>query len=152
MTLPATRIGDADIPHCSGMVRAEGSDDVFVNGIPWSLMTHVNTVHLFPTADVCANHAMPIATGSWMVFVNGLGAGRVTDRIIACTAVAVGSPNVNAGPPPGTNRPGDAPVGVRITTHQLEVEESEETLDVQLIQRKGAWYGGHDHPHQPHNH
>ena len=32
----ATRIGDADVPHCSGMVRAQGSDNVFVNYIPWS--------------------------------------------------------------------------------------------------------------------
>jgi len=28
----ATRIGDADVPHCSGMVRAVGSTSVFVNG------------------------------------------------------------------------------------------------------------------------
>ena len=27
----ATRIGDADVPHCSGMTRAEGSANVFVN-------------------------------------------------------------------------------------------------------------------------
>ncbi len=33
-TPPATRIGDDDVPHCSGMVRAEGSPNVFVNGIP----------------------------------------------------------------------------------------------------------------------
>ena len=31
----ATRVGDADVTHCSGMVRAEGSPNVFVNGIPW---------------------------------------------------------------------------------------------------------------------
>lgn len=28
----ATRIGDADVPHCSGMTRAVGSTTVFVNG------------------------------------------------------------------------------------------------------------------------
>ena len=27
----ATRIGDADVPHCSGMTRAQGSSNVFVN-------------------------------------------------------------------------------------------------------------------------
>ena len=27
------RIGDADVPHCSGMVRARGSTNVKVNGI-----------------------------------------------------------------------------------------------------------------------
>ena len=32
--MPAvTRIGDADVAHCSGMTRAAGSGDVFVNGI-----------------------------------------------------------------------------------------------------------------------
>ena len=32
----ATRVGDADIDDCSSMVRAVGSPNVFVNGIPWS--------------------------------------------------------------------------------------------------------------------
>ena len=32
--MPAvTRIGDADVTHCSGMTRAQGSSNVFVNGI-----------------------------------------------------------------------------------------------------------------------
>ena len=32
--MPAvTRIGDADVAHCSGMTRAAGSSNVFVNGI-----------------------------------------------------------------------------------------------------------------------
>ena len=32
--MPAVcRIGDADVPHCSGMVRFTGSSNVFVNGI-----------------------------------------------------------------------------------------------------------------------
>ena len=32
--MPAvTRIGDADVTHCSGMTRAAGSTNVFVNGI-----------------------------------------------------------------------------------------------------------------------
>ena len=99
MGLPATRIGDADIPHCSGMVRAEGSPDVFVNGIPWSLMTHVNTPHLKPCGDECCIHSAPIARGSFLVFVNGLGSGRISDSIMGCTNVAEGSPNVEAGPP-----------------------------------------------------
>lgn len=93
----ATRIGDADIPHCSGMVRAEGSKDVFVNGIPWSLQSHVNTPHLLP-GDPCPTHAAPIAIGSPTVIVNGLGAGRIGDVIAGCTAVAEGSDNVFAGP------------------------------------------------------
>lgn len=92
----ATRIGDDDIPHCSGMVRAEGSPDVFVNGIPWSRMGDDNTPHLLP-GDPCPTHAMPIAVGSRTVFVNGRGAGRIGDAIVACTAVAEGSDNVFAG-------------------------------------------------------
>lgn len=92
----ATRIGDADIPHCSGMVRAKGSVNVRVNGIPWSCMGHVNTPHLLP-GKPCPVHQMPIAKGSSTVFVNGLGAGRVGDKIAGCTAVAAGSLNVFAG-------------------------------------------------------
>ncbi len=93
----ATRIGDADVPHCSGMTRAVGSPNVFVNSIAWSRQSDVNTVHLLPPA-VCPAHAAPIATGSTTVFVNSLGAGRIGDGISACTSVAAGSPNVFAGP------------------------------------------------------
>ena len=93
---PATRIGDADIPHCSGMVRAQGSDDVFVNSIPWSRMGDNNTPHLLP-GDPCPVHTAPIAQGSKTVFVNGRGAGRVGDNIAGCTAVAQGSPDVFCG-------------------------------------------------------
>lgn len=92
----ATRIGDPDIPHCSGMVRAVGSGNVFVNGIPWSRQSDVNTVHLLPGSP-CPAHAAPIAVGSTTVFINNLGAGRVGDAIAGCTAVAAGSPNVFAG-------------------------------------------------------
>ena len=91
----ATRIGDADVPHCSGMVRAEGSPDVFVNNIPWSLQGDLNTGHLLP-GNPCPSHAAPISVGSPTVIVNGVGAGRVGDA--TCTSVAEGSPNVFAGP------------------------------------------------------
>ena len=93
----ATRVGDADVSHCSGMVRAVGSDNVFVNGIPWSRQGDVNTPHLLP-GDPCPAHSAPIATGSSTVIVNGRGAGRVGDSISGCTQVAEGSDNVFAGP------------------------------------------------------
>ena len=93
----ATRIGDADVPHCSGMVRAVGSPNVFVNSIAWSRQSDVNTPHLLPP-PVCPTHAAPIATGSTTVFVNSLGGGRIGDGISGCTSVAAGSPNVFAGP------------------------------------------------------
>ena len=94
----ATRIGDADVPHCSYMTRAEGSPDVFVNGIAWSRQGDNNTSHLLPpNVPPCPSHSAPIATGSTTVFVNGKGAGRVGDAISGCTSVAAGSPDVFAG-------------------------------------------------------
>ena len=92
----ATRIGDADVIHCSGMVRASGSGNVFVNGIPWSRQGDNNTGHLL-TGNPCTGHAAPITTGSTTVFVNGKGAGRIGDGITSCTSVAAGSSNVFAG-------------------------------------------------------
>jgi len=92
----ATRIGDADVGHCTGMVRAAGSGNVFVNGIPWSRQGDINTGHKLPGAP-CPGHSAPIAAGSSTVFVNSKGAGRVGDAVSDCTAVAAGSPNVFAG-------------------------------------------------------
>lgn len=92
----ATRIGDADVVHCSMPVRAEGSPNVFVNGIPWSRQGDNNDVHLLPGVP-CPAHAAPITIGSTTVFVNGKGAGRIGDAITGCTSVAEGSPNVFAG-------------------------------------------------------
>ena len=95
--MPAvTRIGDADVAHCSGMTRAVGSSDVFANGIAISRQSDINTVHLKPPV-VCVNHTAPITTGSTTVKVNGLGCGRIGDAITACTSVAAGSPDVFAG-------------------------------------------------------
>ena len=92
----ATRIGDADVAHCSGMTRAAGSPNVFVNGIAWSRQGDNNTGHLLP-GDPCPSHAAPIASGSSTVKVNTLGAGMIGDGISGCTSVAAGSPNVFAG-------------------------------------------------------
>ena len=92
----ATRIGDADVPHCSGMTRAVGSPDVYVNNIKWSRQGDVNTTHLFPGAP-CPSHAAAIASGSSTVKINSVGAGRIGDGISGCTSVAAGSSNVFAG-------------------------------------------------------
>ena len=95
--MPAvTRIGDADVAHCSGMTRAVGSGNVFVNGIAVSRQSDVNTGHLLPGSP-CPSHAAPIATGSTSVFINNLGCGRVGDALSGCTSVAAGSPDVFAG-------------------------------------------------------
>ena len=95
--MPAvTRIGDADVTHCSAMTRAQGSSDVFVNGIGVSRQGDVNTTHLLPGTP-CPAHVAGITTGSTTVFVNGKGCGRVGDAITACTSVAAGSDDVFAG-------------------------------------------------------
>ena len=94
------RIGDADVPHCSGMTRATGSPNVFVNGRAISRQGDINTLHLkppFPPPIPCPAHAAGIASGSSTVKVNGKGCGRVGDVISGCTSVAAGSSNVFAG-------------------------------------------------------
>lgn len=100
MAIPVTRIGDADIPHCSGMVRAEGSPNVIINGIPWSRQGDRNVPHLRPGGGDCVIHSAPIALGSDTVIVNGRGGGRIGDSISSCTNVAEGSDNVFAGGAP----------------------------------------------------
>ena len=95
--MPAvTRIGDADVAHCTGMPRAVGSTNVFVNSIGVSRQGDNNTTHLLPGVP-CPPHAAPIETGSTTVFVYGIGCGRVGDAISGCTSVAEGSSNVFAG-------------------------------------------------------
>lgn len=95
--MPAVcRIGDADAAHCSGMVRAQGSPNVFVNNIGVSRQTDKNTPHKLPGTP-CPIHTAPIAIGSTTVFINGLGCGRIGDALTSCTQVAEGSPNVFAG-------------------------------------------------------
>tara|TARA_B100000795_G_C22677228_1_gene390296 strand:- start:468 stop:764 length:297 start_codon:yes stop_codon:yes gene_type:complete len=97
--MPAvTRIGDADVAHCSGMTRAAGSGNVFANGIGVSRQGDNNTGHLLPpNVPPCASHSAPIASGSSTVKINGVGCGRVGDGISGCTSVASGSSNVFAG-------------------------------------------------------
>lgn len=92
----ATRVGDADITHCSPMVRTEGSPNVFVNGIAWSREGDLNSTHLLP-GNPCTPHNAAITVGSTTVFINRRGAGRVGDAVSGCTAVATGSPNVFCG-------------------------------------------------------
>ena len=94
--MPAVcRIGDADAVHCSSMVRAQGSPNVFANGRPVSCQGDNNTVHLRPGSP-CPPHAAAIALGSGTVKVNGDGIGRIGHGISQCTTVAAGSPNVFA--------------------------------------------------------
>ena len=98
--MPAvTRLGDADVSHCSGMTRLGKSDDVYANDIKVSRQGDNNTTHLLPpNVPPCDSHTAPITTGSTTVFANYKGIGRVGDPITGCTSVAVGSDNVFAGP------------------------------------------------------
>lgn len=96
--MPAvTRIGDADLTHCSAMTRAQGSDTVFVNDIGVSFQTCINTSHLLPRPSDCVLHTAPITTGSTTVTVHEKGVGRVGDALTSCTAVSAGSENVFCG-------------------------------------------------------
>jgi uncharacterized Zn-binding protein involved in type VI secretion len=93
--MPAvTRIGDADVAHCSGMVRAAGSGNVFANGIGISRVGDNNTGHVLPGSP-CPGHAVPISSGSaaclLMVFL-------VVELVIQLAPLlAAGSSNVFAG-------------------------------------------------------
>ena len=92
------RIGHRDVTHCTGMTRAQGSDNVKINGIGVSRQGDNNTTHLLPpNRPPCPAHAAGIASGSSTVKVNGKGCGRVGDSISGCTSVAAGSSNVFAG-------------------------------------------------------
>jgi uncharacterized Zn-binding protein involved in type VI secretion len=97
MARPSTFIGASDIPHCSGMVRGEGSFDVFLGGRPWSRFGDYNVPHLRPDGDDCVIHAAPISMGSYSVFINGKPAGRIGDKILGCTVVAEGNHSVLTG-------------------------------------------------------
>ena len=92
------RLGDPDVPHCSGMVRKGHVKSVFANGRPLSCQGHVNTTHLFPKPPIpCPGHAKVIMKGSPNVFAEFLPVGRVGDKVgPKCTSVMKGSPNVFA--------------------------------------------------------
>ena len=89
-----TRVGDPDQTHISGPVRAMGSSNVFVNGIPASRQGDKNSIHLKTPSTP---HTAAITTGSTKVFVDGKGIGRKDDAVSSCTSVADGSSNVFSG-------------------------------------------------------
>ena len=96
----ACRLGDLDYVHCIGYpMRLGHSMNVLVNGRGWSRQADYNTPHLLPCycPVCCCIHAAPITMGSFTVRVNYRGAGRIFDKITACTAVMTGSTSVMAG-------------------------------------------------------
>ena len=98
--MPAVaRIGDPfSTGHpCDGSsTTAQGSGDVYANGIPVSRVGDNSTSHLVLLGDVCVPHVVPIAGGSGSVYANGIALARVGDPIDA-GAITAGSPDVNAG-------------------------------------------------------
>ena len=97
--MPAvTRVGDADVTHCTGMTRLGKSSDVFAENLGVSRQGDNNTAHLLPpNIPPCPGHSAPIASGSSTVFVNNKGCGRIGDAISGCTSVAAGASTVFAG-------------------------------------------------------
>ena len=66
--MPAvTRVGDADVAHCSGMSRAQGSGNVFANCKPISRQGDKNTTHLKP-GNPCPPHSASISSGDLLTF------------------------------------------------------------------------------------
>lgn len=93
------RIGDSfSTGHpCDGSsVIAQGSPNVFANGIPVSRRGHMSEAHTYLVSDECRPHVMPISGGSAKVFVNGIPVARIGDAIDA-GSITGGSPNVWAG-------------------------------------------------------
>ncbi|MEA1052360.1 PAAR domain-containing protein [Lamprobacter modestohalophilus] len=75
---------------------AQGSSDVFVNGIGLSYRGAAIVPHLIPCGKTCCGHGAVINVGSSSVFVNSIPVARVGDSA-DMGAVAQGSPNVFAG-------------------------------------------------------
>lgn len=95
--MPAqTRIGDNDTGHdaCPPHPLAEGSPNVYINGIPAGRVGDAYATHGCP---VHAPHSGVIASGSGTVFINGRAAGRIGDPVSCGGSVAVGSQNVFVG-------------------------------------------------------
>jgi len=95
--MPAvSRLGDICTGHGCFPPRnsTSGSNNVFINGIPAHRQSDSWATHC--CGPSC--HASSLAAGSSTVFVNGLELSRIGDPIACGSAVAVGSPNVFAGP------------------------------------------------------
>lgn len=93
---PVVRLGDIDTGHGCWPPRpnAQGSPNVFANGIPAHRLGDAWSVHCCPTIPEC--HASNLAGASPNVFVNGIPWGRIGDAVACGSSCAQGSPNVFA--------------------------------------------------------
>jgi uncharacterized Zn-binding protein involved in type VI secretion len=89
----AARKTDPGVVHCSSYTIAQGSPDVFINGLPAARVGDPSTTHLRPGSP-CTSHVSTISQGSPDVFVNGIALARVGDPLSGCTTIAAGSPDV----------------------------------------------------------
>ena len=94
MPLACRKGYDFDLPDCSLPVRAQGAEKVIIGGSPWSCFGHLNAPHKWRYTSPCSNHVAPICVGSPKVIVMGRPAGRVTSKVLACTAVMTGYPKL----------------------------------------------------------
>lgn len=98
--MPAVaRIGDSfSTGHgCDGVSTiADGSANVFANGIGVSRLGDNSVTHLVDVGAACDPHVVPISSASATVFINGIACARVGDSIDA-GAIISGSPTVFAG-------------------------------------------------------
>ena len=95
------RIGDTNSVHECGVVptAAEGSTNVFVNGIPVHRVGDSNSSHPSVPAPSCADHTTTLSTGSANVFGNGQPIGRLGDSYTWGMEVTSGAQNVVANEP-----------------------------------------------------
>lgn len=87
------RVGDIGIAHCSGFVLTIGSPDVFVNLRPVAFTGTKSSPHLTPLGK-CKPHVSTVLARPRGVFVNLKPIACLGDPLLACTAIASGSPDV----------------------------------------------------------
>jgi uncharacterized Zn-binding protein involved in type VI secretion len=92
MSAPVARKGDATSGHGPFPTRpiAEGSPNVYVNGIPIARVTDKMEIH-------CAGkpcHELAISVGSSTVFSNGLAVAYLGSEVDCGEFIVTGSPNV----------------------------------------------------------
>lgn len=92
----AARLGDSCSGHADYPPRPnnEGSDNVFINGIPAHRQGDSYEIHCDPDNDC---HADVLANGSGTVYFNGKQAGRIGDPVACGSVIAEGSDNTFIG-------------------------------------------------------
>lgn len=98
--MPAiARIGDPATQHpCGGQANpAEGSPNVFVEGVAVHRLGDRNVAHSFNAPPTCVPHSTTLVSGSGSVFVNGKAVARVGDGYSCGMTITAGASTVYAG-------------------------------------------------------